>query len=318
MNKNQIVMSAIGGVAGLAALGFGALVYLQADEREQIEADLQGLVSRCNNAADAQEATVKAHRDNEKTLTGWAREAYSHVEAMDKARPDSSQAPAAFKSQMFANAQALMKLPAGSDDKIIKDTFDFGERFKAYVAGDDIPPESELPSLQRQWDDVMRITDILLKEGAKELVGVEVVAKPPAPAQNARGAKKKQAKNLYPASEETYRFTFKTMQAQLVAVLNAIATDERFMSIDSLSFEQAGDPLAQMIGGSDKEKSAERGGRARNQRRRGRASSEPEPEGEEDEVSRKGLVTNPETCEPFTVEMTVTTFDFAESGEEKK
>lgn len=315
MNKNQIVMSAIGGVAGLAALGFGALVYFQADEREQIEADLQGLVARCNAAADAQEGTVKSHRDNEKALKEWADGAFAYVEAMDKSKSDPNQAPAAFKRQMFVSAQELMKLPAESEAKIIKDTFDFGERFKAYVAGDDIPPESELPALQRQWDDVMRITDILLREGAAELTGVEVVAKPAPPVQNTRGAKKKQAKILYPSREETYKITFRSMQEPLVKILNSIATDDRFMSVDSLKFEQAGDPLAQMIGGGDREKN-ERGGKKR--RNRGRASVEEEQDGEEDEVARKGLVTNPETCEPFTVEMVVTTFDFAESEEERK
>ena len=169
---------------------------------------------------------------------------------------------------------------------------------------------------------MVHFTEILLKSGATELTAVTVV-QPPKPVEEnkprrgGRGPSRSAEKvNPYPSTEKNYEFTFLARPEALIKVLNAVASDkDRFMAIDSISFEQADDPLKKILGEGEKEKKDNAGGRRRGGRRSGGLLDSGKEE--EEDVIRKGLVTNPETAAPFTVVMKVSTIVFAKADDAK-
>ena len=324
MSKNKLVMCVIGGVAGVLALAIGWLVYSESDAQEAKRAELQTQQSAISQNAWADPKAAKAHKDNKKAIDDWADDAFKRVSEMARPNPHRGEAPAAFRLRMFKKQRELMRLPAGSETKIIKDTFYFGERFKDFIDPNTAanPAEADVPALQREWGDVVHFTEILLKSGATELTAVTVV-QPPKPVEEnkprrgGRGPSRSAEKvNPYPSTEKNYEFTFLARPEALIKVLNAVASDkDRFMAIDSISFEQADDPLKKILGEGEKEKKDNAGGR----RRGGRGSGGLLDSGkeEEEDVIRKGLVTNPETAAPFTVVMKVSTIVFAKADDAK-
>ena len=323
MSRNKLVMCVIGGVAGVLALAIGWLVYSEGDAQEAKRTELQMQQGVIAQNAGADPKAAKAHRDNAKALDQWAHDAFSKVSEMSRRDLNPGEAPAAFRQRMFRKQRELMKLPEDSEHKIIKETFYFGDRFSAFIDPNTAsnPGVADMPALQREWDDVVHVTEILLRSGVTELTAVTVVVPPKVeedkkPRRGARATTKKAAENPYPSTEKNYEFTFLARPEALVKTLNAVTSDkERFMSIDALTFEQADDPLRKILGegDNDKKKNANAGGR-RGRGNGGRGSASP-GEGKEDEedVIRKGLVTNPETAAPFTVVMKVSTIDFAKS-----
>lgn len=317
MSKNKLVMCVIGGVAGVLALAIGWLVYSESDAQEAKRVELQTQQSAISQNAGADPRAAKAHRENAKHLDQWAHDAFNKVSEMSKRAPHHGEAPAAFRLRMFKKQRELMKLPRGSETKIIKETFYFGDRFKDYIDPNTAanPGAADMPALHREWDDVVHFTEILLRSGATELTAVTVVPPPKVeedrkPRRGGRGSSKKAEDNPFPSTEKHYEFTFLARPEALIKVLNAVASDKRrFMSVDALSFEQADDPLKKILGEGEKEK-GEGAGRRRGGRRRGGLLDAGKEKEEEEEVVRKGLVTNPETAVPFTVVMKVSTIDF--------
>ena len=326
MNKSKLTMAVIGGVAGLLAVAIGVLVWLEADAHDVKDAELASARSRAAGNASANPAVTKARKENEKALVDWAKASYAFVAERSARAIDPSQEPSAFKQQMMDEQRALAKLPEDSETKIIKETFYFGDAFRDFISQGSMPKKEDMPRLQRQWDDLMHLAEVFLKAGVSELTDVSfkaVAAAEPVVAERGRGrggrgAETVDAKAAYPSSEETYVVKFLARPEALVSVLNALATDEkRFMSVVLRRFEQAGDPLVAMLGGGDKEKD---GGGSRRRRSRAVEFTEAATDGEgaEAEVARKGLVTDPKTCAPFTVTLEVTTYDFVPAGEEEK
>ena len=318
MSKNKLVMCVIGGVAGVLALAIGWLVYSESDAQEAKRVELQTQQAAISQNAGADPRAAKAHRENAKHLDQWAHDAFNKVSEMSKRAPHHGEAPAAFRLRMFKKQRELMKLPRGSETKIIKDTFYFGDRFKDYIDPNTAanPGAADMPALHREWDDVVHFTEILLRSGATELTAVTVVPPPKVeedrkPRRDGRGSSKKAEDNPFPSTEKHYEFTFLARPESLIKVLNAVASDKRrFMSVDALSFEQGDDPLRKILGEGDKEKGEGAAGRRRGGRRRGGLLDAGKEKEEEEEVVRKGLVTNPETAVPFTVVMKVSTIDF--------
>lgn len=320
MNKNKIIMAAIGGVAAALVLVVGVLIWMEDDTQSELRDELEAQVARRDRNSGAKKETEEAHLGNAKVLSEWATSAHTFVSEQGSVREfDPNLDPAAFKQQMVEKAREFSKLPEESSVKIVKEDFDFGYRQYIGKDGTEIPRKEDLPRLQREWFDISHFTDTLVKCGATELIGVKVAEKPAEP-QNERGgrrsAQQKDPAAAYPSSETTYVFTFLARPAALVRVLNSLAADDRFFAVDSMSFSQASDPLVQMLGGDKEKDQGRRGGR---RRRRGAEAEEPAPEaeGEAAEIARKGLVTDPATCTPFTVTMTVSTLEFTAKEEAK-
>lgn len=318
MNKNKIIMSAIGGVALVAAAVVGWLLWSACDEKSEMESELEvarGNVERANSAkvAPTQES-VDAIDANRKMLDAWSAEALAAASAGDRA-VDASVTPEAFKRSLVVDARTLAKLPGGSGGTIVKEDFGFG--FKDYITGGSMPEKAKLPAMQRQWDEIKLFVQTLSACGAVELLEVSVVEQSAKPEEaqdsrrrNVRRDDDGSAKKLS-VSEQSYVLKFLARPAALVGVLNAFATSERFIAVDGCSFARADDTLQSVLGGKDKKD----GGRAasRSGRRGRRASEDASKEGEED-VQKKGLVTDPEADMPFTVTLKVTTIDFGTAG----
>ena len=320
MNKNKIIMAVLGGVAALVAVACAVMIWFAADECDEALVEREGAIGECQNNAGVSPDDAKTYDKNRKTLVDWADAARDYVADKGRRSIDAGQDPAAFKQQMVEDANYFRKRPEGLDRKIVKEDFDFG--FKAYVNEGAMPAQGDMPVLQRKWDDIYHFMDIMLKCGVTEVTGIkaDLDAAPQEEEQPRRGRavqKKATPADAYPSSQMTYEIEFLARPAALVKTLNAFATDARFITVDSLAFAQAGDPLAQKIGG-EKEKDAAGGGRRGRRGRRGRAVEEEASATEqEEEIAKKGLVTDPASTAPFTVKIRVSTLDFP-TKEEKK
>lgn len=319
MNKNKIIMSAIGGCALLACLVIGYLAFdaysEQTEKSEQLE-DSRGSVERINNGKIAPvQASIDAIDQNKAVVKAWRDEAYALASHGD-APVEAGVTAESFKQTMVADARELAKLPGAANGVLVKEGFGFG--FKDIITGGSMPDSAKLASLQRQWREVRAMVEKLAESGVMELLDVTVVEKaavePAAETKrsNRRNAQEEEKKPSF--AEQSYELKFLARPAAFVRVVNALATDDRFTTVDDISFFRDTDALAAILGGKDN-KAAEAGGR-RSRRRRG--SEEPE-EGEkkEDETVRKGLVIDPESAVPLTVTLKLTTFDFGSKASAK-
>jgi hypothetical protein len=320
MNKNKMVMAVVGGVAAVVVLGCAVMIWFASDECDEALMEREGAIGECRRAAGISGDDAKTYDKNRETLVAWADELSKFVVENGRRDLDPSQEPAAFKQQMVEDAAYFRALPQETTKKIVKADFDFG--FKAYVNEGTMPSKTDLPVLQRKWDDVVRFMGIMLKSGVTEVTSIVDLGGTVAEdsQQNQRGGRKPNKKatpaDAYPSTSLSYEITFLAKPTALVATLNALAADKRFITVDSLAFEQAGDPLIQKIGG-EKEKESASGGRRGRRRRRAQEEEQQPQEGQEEAVG-KGLVTDPSSMIPFTVKIRVSTLDFAAKEEKKK
>lgn len=320
MNKNKIILSSIGGAAGLIALVLGYLIYSAWEEKNESVESLENMeanVTRISKAKIApSQASVDAIGENKKTLEIWFARALDVAARGDRSYPTLTVAE--FCNTLRDEVAAARALPGGTNGKISSEDFSFG--FRDIIDEGKLPKPDDLALLQRQWGDIRLFVETLSAAGAIQLTNVEKIEKKAAPEpapQNVRNPRQQQsqeeAKPL--ADAQSYKIVFLARPLALVRVLNEFARSERFTVVDSLSFNRATDALGNILGGKDKEESA----RPTRGRRRGRrqAAEEEATEGAEEEVKRKGLVVDPVTDTPFTVTMDITTYDFGtkESGE---
>ena len=196
-----------------------------------------------------------------------------------------------------------------------------------------MPAEAELGTLQRQWDDVATIAEMLATNGVAELVDVQfAVAKKderPETKDTRRGKadkKKGSAQSNNRTIEQSiiahsYVFTFAAKPAAFIRTLNELEASERFITVDSFTFVRPVDVIAAALGGDDKKSAeAQSSGRRGRRGRRGAEAEAPASKlaGTGEEAGKNGLVTDPLKDDPLTVTMTVTVHDFRsleESGE---
>jgi hypothetical protein len=185
-----------------------------------------------------------------------------------------------------------------------------------------MPTDAQLAELQRRWDDVATVTEILAAAGIAELVDVQYKAKEEPkqeeevktkrgrrqPRRNAAAEEKKETAG--PAAY-SYQFTFNTRPAGFVKVLNALGTGPRFTVVEDFSFVRERDVIAEALGGDEKKEAAS-GRRGR----RGRRAAAFEEEKKE-EAPKSGIITDPVLDAPFKVAMTVTVYDFRSLEEAK-
>ncbi|MGN0854047.1 MAG: hypothetical protein ACI4R9_00845 [Kiritimatiellia bacterium] len=321
MNRNKIIMAALGGVALAVVLVFGGLAYSawseQRETRERIASERSNANRILSSAIPPTQASLDGIGANTKLFADWRGETHDLL-VMGDIAIDRDASATAFKATMAEDARMLEKLPGGADGRIVRDGFDFG--FKSYIIAGDIPAEATLPALKRQWAEIKAMVELLAACGIVELQSLEVApvetkaAPPPERPKKGFGSKKAaQPVEVRPAFETmgyTVRFTARPLA--LVKVLNAFATAEHLMYIEDLAFVREKDMLGEMLGAGKKEQESG----ARRGRRRGRRTEEQPPaEGEGgEEVARKGLVTDPQLEAPFVVTLRIRTFDFGTNG----
>lgn len=323
MNRNKIIMAAIGGVALVLVLAFGYLAFdawSEAGEtRENIAADRDNVNRILSSAVPPTQDSLNLIQANTKSIALWRETAREQLAEGD-VTVDRNASATSFKAMMSEDARALSKLPGGAEGKLVRDGFDFG--FKSYIIDGNIPAENILPALKRQWAEVKGMVELLSSCGIVELQSVEVAAaeakvEEPKEAPKPKFGKKRpqQAEPVKPAYETmdyTVRFTARPLA--VVKTLNAFAASEHLMYVRDVALVREKDMLGDVLGLGKKDQDA---GARSSRRRRGRAKAEEQPaEGAEgEEVSRKGLVTDPLIESPFIVTLKVQTIDFGTNGD---
>ena len=344
MNKTKMILAGTGGAIGLIVLVLGFLVWqafsaktaaIEGDDEEGVDG-LETVESRAQTLSRKPvypcAASVTALEENQKSLGEWCKEGLSLAARGDRTFPKTT--PAQFKTDIVADAKRLMALPGGVAGKLVKPDFAFGP-FKDYIVEGKMPSEQELAELQRKWDDVATVTELLATNGVAELVDVQFKAKAEASgAQDKRDARGKgdKRKGAAKSGDQTteqsdnffsYVFTFAAKPSAFVDVVNALETEERFIVVENFAFSRGTDVLAEALGGGDDKKKdaaqASTGRRGRRGRRGAEAAAAPVAEGRDGtEKTKNGIVTDPLIDAPMTVTMTVTVHDFRsleESGE---
>lgn len=327
LSKNQIVMLSIGGVALVASLAIGYLAFsaysAKSEASENAERDSAAVRSLLGAAISPDASSVAAVNKNRDSLAGWTEAAISTASAGDRALATDVN-EAAFKQKLVDEARALSELPGGVGGKIVKPDFSFG--FPDFVTGDKLPEKEKLPQLQRQWADIRTLVETLQACGIVELVRIEptLVKQPEVAEQQPKETKKRnrrrkageEAKPAY--TEEKYAIDFRAKPAALVKVVNALATSQRFIVVESLDFARESDMIGKALGEGDKKGAAEQ--QTVRQRRRRRGAEQPEfgadaaaPDAAAE--TDKGIVNDPDKEDPFLVKAVVLTYDFGSAAQ---
>ena len=325
MNKTKIILAATGGAIGLAILVMAVFVWLAFSEKS---ANLEGSTDDPENEIVGLEEvrdkantlshkpvypcadSVKAIESNRTQVVEWKSDALKLAARGD--RIFEATTPPAFKTFIVKDAKRLAELPGGVSGKIMKPDFAFGP-FKDYIAEGKMPEIDRLAVLQRQWDDVATMIELLAGAGISEFTDVALKV-PEAPSQETSDRGRQKVKRQPPkkkgAPEEkkpvsyTYEISFSASPAALVKGVNAFETAERFLVVENFSIVREKDALSEALGGEKKETpSAQSGGR----RRRRVEVQETKAEAKEE---KNGVVTDPQREAPMKVSMTVSIYDF--------
>lgn len=309
MNKNKLVMAAVGGAGVAIALVVTVLVVMKSSDLSILRDNIKSNSQSCESKRGTTRAVGAAMEKERKALEELSLETYCSLTngAVVGEVPERT----ALQKRMHAAYDRYKKLPADSPRKIIAEDFSFGP-FGEYIKGT-IPAEKDAATLARRWGDVSEMTDLLVQVRATQLLDVKILTKKvdePSSVNSrnnrnrnprSRNAAKESAPK-YACSEETYELTFLARPAALVGFLNGVADSKRFIVVDSVKFFQNGDPLLKMIGADAKEDARKK---------------KEGIEDKDDNSLNKICVTDPATTEPFTVTVKVTTMIFAENKEAK-
>ncbi len=320
ISKNQTIMIAIGGVSFVAVAALGYLSFAAFSSKGEAEEECEMSVSTIQRLLRADvspdKESVLAYKKNANTLSGWSDAAIATASVGDRATRMDVNA-AAFKQKLVDEARALSQLEGAVDGKIVKPDFTFG--FPDYVTGDKIPEDARLPQLQRQWGDISLVFSKLQACGVAEIVAIapdiQSAATPEADggtrkSRTRKGKKKAEQDEEKPAyTVEKYTVDFRAKPAALVKAINAFATSERFVIIDSFSFAREADMIGAALGEEDKSEAKKQTGRRRRRRSAGFAEEAAEAEAKEKSVG-KGVVNDPVKEAPFLVKMVVSVYDF--------
>lgn len=304
MNKNKLTMAVIGGAGAVVALVVFVLAWMEGTELDDLRTRVSDTRQQCDakrgiSRKSGNEIKAATSALSEKAMATYASVSNGYLVAEV---PE----PSALQKLMNAAYERYKKLPADAAKKIVGEEFFFGP-FAEYIKGT-LPNEKDTPLLARRWGDVSEITDLLVQARATEITGVKIVTRKVEEPDSGRrrpynrNAARKAAKPKYACSEESYEITFLARPAALVSFMNLLAQSKRFFSVDSVMFEQTGDPLLKMIGADSKEDARKK-------------KEEAEETG--DLERNKICVTDPATTQPFTVKMKITSMIFAEKKEAK-
>lgn len=296
LNKNQITMAAIGGVALAGALIL-AVVCLFFNDSSKAQQTLQAKTSSYNQNKGATQEQVDALKAMEQKANAWSDKAYEAIEP--EAKDDSTEGAFQKQIQSQYNDFARPVVANGATNAFLASEFKC-EYFREYFTGKNIA-KADLPLVKRRWIDISGVVKILQAGGATQLSSVDVLTPEPKKKEDSastEGQSAEAAKPAHPIHEENYRFAFSASPAALTAVLNKLSETGSFISVDSMKFEST-EPLVTNLGGAvSKDASSGRGGR------RGRRA---EAQAEETEATKekKGYITD--SSKLLTVTLTVST-----------
>ena len=333
MSKNRVILAVIGGVIAIAVLvaafltwqAYSAKVAARDGDEEEGTDGLETVVGRAQTLSRKPiypcKESVEALKADAETLSDWRTEALRFAARGD--RPVEKTTTAAFKTFIVSDAKRIAALKGAVNGSLVKPDFAFGP-FKDYIAEGKMPPEAQLTEIQRRWDDVATIAETLAACGVDELTDVafrdDAAAKEAAEKENAtknrraRGGQKaaKKESTVRP-SAYGYTFAFQARPAALVKVVNALTTCERFVVVDSLTFDRTRDVFAEALGGDEKKSAEAQHVGRRGRRRGGRGGDDAAAFAQAaiaESAAKEGIVTDPAADAPFAARMSVTVYDF--------
>ena len=345
MNKTKMILAGTGGAIGLIVLVLAFLVWqafsaktaaIEGDDEEGTDG-LETVEARAQTLSRKPvypcAASVSAIAENQKLIDEWRKEGLSLAARGDKVFPKTT--PAQFKTDLVADAKRLMDLPGAAQGKLAKPDFAFGP-FRNYIAEGKMPAENELAELQRRWDDVVTVTELLVTNGVSELLDVGYAAvkgdqgsgigdqERKGKARKGVGnnkAKKGVSKGSDPSSlipdpsSHSYVFTFSARPSAFIRTINALESCERFVTVDTFTFVRPTDVIADAFGGDEKKAEAQSSGRRGRRGRRGGGEqadvTAPRSEGAAGtEKGKNRIVTDPLLDAPLTVTLALTVHDF--------
>ena len=328
MNKTKIILSVTGGVILVAVLAMAFLTWMsfsaktaarEGDEDSGTDG-LDTVMERARTLSAKKpypcDASVKQISSNREEVVAWKEGAFKLAARGD--RPLTATTPAAFKEFIVGDAKRIAALPAAGGTLVAAD-FDFGP-FKDYISGGKMPADAELALLQRKWDDIALVAEMLSSCGIVRLTGIAFKDAAPAPEaredNSRKGARRKKPSQKAAARDEqasagpaacTYSVSFQAKPSAFVKSVNALSTSERFIVVEDFSFVRESDAIASALGDGDKKEAAQQAQSGRRRRgRRGAADAEESKVEEE----KGGIVTDPMLDPPLAVTMTVSIYDF--------
>ena len=316
MNKSQTILAAIGGATGVVSAVLGYFIWDAFSGRgERIEA-LEDAMRSAERLAGQPvypgPAGESAYQSNRAAYVEWRGAAFELAASGDTLVEKTT--PPAFKEFLVREARRLSSLPGGVEGKIVKSDFAFG--FNDYITGGVIPARDDLERLQREWGDVTEVVEILAKAQVVEITSIAVKAPPPPPEPPKpaggfrRSAKRDAAKDAAADAKKPLvthlAVEFTTRPSGLVNAINAFAAAGRFVVVDEMGFARESDTIAEALGVDDKKEREQAAGG----RRRRRSFQSEEPAKEEAAAAKSGLVTDPATCAPLKVSMSLSVYDF--------
>ena len=335
MSKSKIALAAVGGVSAVAVLAMCVVLWLAFSAKTaalegDMESGTEGLESVVGSAKRLSTGkvypgpeSVNAVKADVERIAGWRKDAVMFAQRGDRVFEKTT--PPAFKSFIVRDAKRIAALAGAVDGALVRQDFEFGP-FKPYIAEGKMPDEAQLQELQRRWDDISGLAETLSANGVAELVSVafrdasaeaEKEKEKKNTAQQRRnrggGARNAEAKDVFKPMSHSYVVVFRARPNALVKAINAISSGERFVVVDSLSFEHEGDALISALGGEDKANAnAQQQAPGRRRRRRGGDEGQPkvDPAAVADAAKKDGIVTDPSLDDPFTVTMAITVYDF--------
>jgi len=338
MNKTKMMLAVTGGAIALAVLvmayftwsAFSAKTVAQEGDDEEGTEGLETVLSRARTLSHKDiypcAESLKAIESNRTVLVEWQEEATKLAHRGDRIFEKTT--PAAFKEFLVSDARRLSALPGSAAGVLVKPDFAFGP-FKDYISGGKMPADSDLTVLQRKWDDVATVVEILAKSGIAELTDVgfvvtadgnnEEVKGQGSKAKEKKGQKNKAKKSAAPLTSDlgprtfSYVFSFTAKPAAFVKVLNAFVVCERFVTVEGFSFSRPRDAIVEALGGEEKTSGSASPASGR-RRRRGAVEEKKETEAN----AKNGIVTDPLLDEPLAVVLTVNVRDFRSLEEDNK
>lgn len=308
MNKTKIILLAIGGVSLVGVLVFGYLIYSawsDKGERDEELGYLEDDAARLSglDVYPSQEG-VKATDANRKAYADWCQLATEMASTGDMRFETTT--PASFKSFINDEAKRYSEMPGKVAGRFVKAGFGFG--FDEYILKGALPSAPDLPRLQREWYDVSTFINVLVDANASSIEELALVKAEVTEEQSAVKGKKKRKQKKSDDDESKpditrFNVVFTASPASLVCVLNAVASNPRFIVAESVSFVRESDEIAEKLGEKNAKKRDDSG-----RRRRRAATEESSAESAGEELS--GVVTDPVRAPDFKVTMRVAVYDF--------
>lgn len=335
--KQKMIFGVVAGVCGVVIAALAVLLFNQ--------------IGACGEAKDARESAVdelrgyysqspypsKANRE----IRAQDEVAYAAVSEAAKALLAKSltypqdESPSQFVTRVADTIHALEERKNTMRASVIesvakgtsaKDAVPLDYSFGRYVVQGELPKETDVPRLAKQFAVIEHVCDVLLQAGALDITQVtremfDVSTEAPKKEETkrnrrtSRNAKKEQAVvattgvvvpevlQADGVTAEAFSITFRANYAALAKAMNALNTDDLFIVVTDLAFSNSLDLRTRAADMVKRRQSARTSAARRARGRNNEEAAAPEPEGAlfENAKPEERLLTDPENANPLDI-----------------